>query len=401
VARRPTLALLPKFFSLAVDAKIGSKAQSNIAVALSSILMSMEVTKDYKRIIDIAKGYLGTTDVHLIMAATAIAEIMKSCGNSAAMLDIYQTIAGLAIGSHNREVFNGMLEALRKILKVNAIPETETAPLLSAILSGAHPIFERKPPALFTDKDTQIYGFLKSVALRYEHRAAEICNVVLRWLRDAPLSMLPVFLELVEFLVNKKVVQGDAAKELASFLVARISGQKDNLDEILVGIIVMLLKNDPTVLDKDTFVSRLLLYWQETREDELSGWRAQVASGILDLCALGAEMDEDVVVEILGDYPGEPVFGKCNDMSRALIALTEDQSGKWTQILPAAAQSLTAVLVLTKDEIQQLQLEPETVTAMKLALKRLLKARPDIAKEIRKHLGKDRATLTRFDAVLK
>jgi hypothetical protein len=327
--------------------------------------------------------------------------LLRTPGDVSIATRAFRAVADAAVQSRDRELFNALLEALRKLLKACDIPECEAAPLVQNILSGAHPIFSRRPPSMFTDKDTKLYSFLRGVAIRYPWRLRDIAQTVLQWLLESPSFMLSVFLEVVKYLVEEKAVAGPVASQVARLLLRAITGSGESMDEVLLGIVIMLVQAEPAALDKDKLVSQLLTYWQESVASEETGWRAQVATGILELCAMGAEMDEDVVVDILAEYPYDYIFGKTNAMSVALCTLMDDPADKWAEIAPAAAQSIVTVLLMKKEELEEHAMEPDTIEAMKRVLKKTFKAKPVIEREIRKGFAKKRPLLNRLDAILK
>jgi hypothetical protein len=400
--RRAVLGLLPKLFDVATGKEqTEPKVQGNVAVALTTIAVCLNVSKDFGRLLDILNSFLGSAESHLVKAAATIATLLRTTKDASIAVRAFRAVAQAAIQSRDRDLFNALLEALRKLTKACDIPECEAVPLVESVLTGAHPIFNRRPPSMFTDKDTKLYSFLRGVAIRYPSRLTDIAQTVLQWLLESPSFMLPVFLEVVKYLVEVKAIAGPVASQVARLLLRAITGSGDSMDEVLLGIVIMLVQADPAALDNDRLVSQLLTYWQESAATEETGWRAQIATGILELCAMGAEMDEDVVVDILADYPYDYVFGKTNAMSVAICALMDDPADKWAEIAPEAAQSIVSVLLMKKEELEEHAMEPDTIHAMKRVLKKTFKAKPAIEREIRKGLAKKRPLINRLDAILK
>jgi hypothetical protein len=273
--------------------------------------------------------------------------------------------------------------------------------LIDAILNGSHPIFNRRPQSLFADKDTELYAFLKAASARYPARLPTITNAVLGWFAESPSFMLPSFLGIIKYFIEVHSLPRDSSSSVASQLLCSITGQSEGLDEVLLGILLMLVAEFPDALDRDRLVSQLAVLWQETSSDEISGWRAQLGTGILELCAAGAEMDDEVVLDVLGDFPPNPLFGKTASMVIAICGLVNDTAGKWVGVMHAAAQCLVDGLMLKQEDLVEHTIEPELYENMKVALKRALAATPGLEREIRKGFAKKKPQLTKLDALLK
>jgi hypothetical protein len=121
---------------------------------------------------------------------------------------------------------------------------------------------------MFIDKDTKLYSFFRGVAIRYPSRLRDIAQTVLQCLLESPSFMLPVFIEVVKHLVEEKAVAGSVASQVARLLLRAIAGSEESMDEVLLGIVIMLVQAEPAALDKDKLVSQLLTYWQESVASE-------------------------------------------------------------------------------------------------------------------------------------
>ena len=244
ICRRPVLALLPKFFEIAQGTSgLSPKIQANIAVALASILVRLNVEKDFPKIVEIVQTFVSSNDNHLISAAAVITEIMRAAKDEINK-KLYTLLAGAALTTRDRIVFNAILNALRKILKTYPIPEEETIPLFTSILTGAHPIFNRKPPSIFTDKDTKIFSYLLAVSIRYPNQIGQIAAAIVSWVCEAPAFMISCYLELIEHLVEEKAIKGEAATKIVRLLLSHIGERRGTLEEVVAGITMMILKQE-------------------------------------------------------------------------------------------------------------------------------------------------------------
>jgi hypothetical protein len=402
LARRPASSLLPKLFDIAAGTlQVAPKTQGNVALALTSVVICLDRSQEFPRIVNMVSAFLESREPHLVESAAAIAEVMRNADDSATLLSLFRLLAASASATADHSQLDAVLNAARKILKTEAIPEDDVAPLLELILSGRHRVFERKLPALFEDKQTAIHGFLKAVAVRFPGRVPAIRAFVLDWFYQCPPYLLASFLEAIAFLADGGFITGEAGTRTAGVLLAGIAPGEDDMNEVLLGNLVTLVKADPTILDKDRLVAALLLYWEDlTKHDHTAGWRAQLGTGILELCALGAELDDDVVHEVLADFPYDARYGKATDLSKAICTMMDDPTGKWNHIAPAVGKTILSLLI-RKDAITEHSLAQPVVDSLRRVLKKIFVSSPSVERELKKPYLKNRPLLNRLNSLLK
>jgi hypothetical protein len=387
--------VLPILYDIATGARpTPPKTQSNAAVALAELAPALGATSDLGRLADAVPALIASPDGHLQSAAASVAGALRATPHAGR---VFAALAGAALASRERGQFNAALAGLRKLLKGADVAEAAAAPLLDALVAGSHPLCA----VALRDKDTGLYAFLAAAAERLHARRPAIAAAVLAAFGDAPPRTLPAFLGALKFLIEARAVGAAAAPALAAQLHRAVAGQGEAMDEVLVGLLLMLLAQFPDALDRDRLVSQLSVYWQETGADDVSGWRAQLAAGILELCAGGAEMDEEVVLDALGDFPPNPLFGKTAAMAAAICALVNDPAGRWAAVVHAAGQCLLDALLLKNEELAEHGIEAELREGMRAALKRAFAATPGLEREIRKGLAKKKQQLAKLDALLK
>lgn len=408
LTKRPIISLVPRLFEISHgDMATNPKVQANVGVAYASIVIKLEIKKEYENILELIRKYLDSNESHLINSGSMLGELLRETSETALLTNAYSIIAAASLKYTDHLHLNSSLDALRKILKKFKINQSNVMPLVTSLLNGTHPVYDRKPPSTFVDRDTRIFRFLEQVIISFPATIKDVQPIILQWTEETPYTMLSNFLTILDYLVDNDSITGEVASHTAHVLVSRLSSNKDSVDEILLGITMKLVRKDQSVYDKDQLIARLSNSWAETTNEEVTGWRAALAAAILELGAMGAEMTDDVMLEILGDYPCEPEFGKTEIMSRSLVLLVDRDSEKeetqknWQGILPAIAKSLADVLLLTKEQQAEHALEKETVANMKRVLRSIIAANRSIEREITKQFNKNRQLLNRFNALLK
>ena len=400
--RRSVLAVLPRIIQISTgECETNPKIMGNVAVAMASILVCLEVKKDFGKCLEIIKKFVNSNEQHLINDASTMAEILRSTQDEKLNFDILDILLTIAIQEKSNEILNSLLNAIRKIIKSYPVDKEKILPLLRLLVSGGHPIYDRKPPSMLTDKSTKIYSFLMECCDKYSDLIPEISYSVIQWFTDSPLFMTRAFIPLVSCIVANKTITGDDAKSLIKVFINKMSGSEPDVDELILGNIIMLLQEDSTLYNIQKLTEQLIIYWKDTKGDEISAWRAQVGSGILVMCSLGGDVSKDLVQDILACYPFDEEFGKCREMSEAIVKMFDSPDKKWEEMNPTFAKSFADLLVKPQDKLDEYSLPRELILEMKRVLKTIIRSCPTIEREITRSFGKNRQLQNRFKSVLK
>lgn len=397
--KRPVINLFPRLFKIAYgEVNTNPKIQSNIAIAIASLAICLDMNKEFPKVVELIDKFVQSKENHLVTAAGAIAEVMRSCDNQDLMIQIFRSLSAVAIKTDSREQLNALLDALRKIIKKYPVPLDDIIPIVSSFISGSHPIFEHKPPALLNDKDTKIYHFLQNVAENNQELLKDIADFVINTLTNVPMYMYDVYLDIISFISNYPEIID--SKFLINFLINKITGKQKEIDEILLSIVLNLLPANRSAIDIEKFTNKLLAFYSESNETS-SGWFIELCSTILELSAMGENVEVDVIKNILSFYPFDPEFGRSNSMSNSLITMAKDESKRWESIEIDIAKSFIKILLLKQEVLAEHQLEKDTITEMKNMIKTTLRKHNGLEREITKGFGKNRQMQNRFKSLLK
>lgn len=406
-SRRPVLAVVPRVIQIATgEFETPPKVKGNVAVALASILICLEVKKDFERCLKIIDDFLASKEVHLITAAGTMSEILRSSRDEQLNIAIFDVLSTSAMSTKDTVCLNSLLNAVRKIIKNFKVPEEKVVPLLNLIISGGHPVFERKPPSMFTDKSTKMFSYLTEICDHYEDLKTEITPIAVAWFRDAPLFMRGTMMQLITYLVTEGAVKGDSeeAAILMQILTRELNGQKPETDEILLGNILALLKANKDLYDTKRLMAQVHQYWdavKDTEDDQKLAWKAQIASSILVLCSLGCDAEKELVEQALACYTSSDEFGNCEEMSEAIVKMCDDTENKWNDLKPTIAKTITEVMIQPKEKLNEYAIPQNIFTELKRVLKLIIRANSQVEREITKGFGKNRQLQNRFKALFK
>jgi hypothetical protein len=104
--------------------------------------------------------------------------------------------------------------------------------LAQIFLSGSHPVFNRKPPAAFHIRDSQIYRFLSLVPI------PDVERTILTCFTTCPFAMMGNYLEAISKLNFNPCLYGQWGKTLKTKMSAAIPF----LNEIMLGFVMTIVR---------------------------------------------------------------------------------------------------------------------------------------------------------------
>ena len=337
-----------------------------------------ELVDEYMELESLVREFLASRDETLMMSAA-----MMGC-SLVKEAKIFEILCNSAKTIRDTKILNIVLKTLRKFLKEHE--GLDAMPLAKLFISETHPVFNRRPASAFSDTDTQIYAFLTAV------NSDEIEPTLLRWFTDAPFPMISRYLGALDKLEMTPKYYAEWAKVLSR----KLMNTSVFLKEIILGFIMKILEKDKTALDLDFFASQLLCLWNKSEEDD-PGWRAALGTGILEVCAMGGEMDDDVFEDILSDYPFDVLYGKCEPASVALVKMMD--SGNWEYLNVPVALCFAQMLTMSVQKLKTYQLTEATRKDMIRTVRKIFKENPTIERMSKDQLGSNKMLLKRLEVL--
>lgn len=382
--------LFPQIFDIA-DHGQTSKIKAEAAVSMITIALKYDDESLYQRCFNFISTFSKQpNDIPLIRACAKIAHSMIDTKYATPSLDLLCQDALIATEPVS---LNSLLRAIKHLMEV--AQSEKVLKLLESFLDGNHPIFRRRNPAIFVDRDTQILSFLVKCCSYSPERSPLIVEVLIRRVHEAPISMLVVYLKAI----NKfESISQPLSSNFAKFLARSMDGSTPTIDEIVLDSLMKLVRNDQKVYNIDILASQMTYYW-ERMEDE-GGWRAAVGTTLLELAGYGAQIEDDLIVDVLADYPFSSQIGRCEIASKGIVKIMDNKNRNNSGIAPIVARCLADVLTLSIQKMRELELTETTRNEMKSVLKKIFDANPQIKNEIAKAFEQPERLKQRFQALL-
>lgn len=321
-AAGPAKSLVEKVFGLCRQgADVEIKKESTRL--LGAIVGKYQMKPMYSDALKLIQEYLRCKDPILVQSAAAI------CTYFVTEKKVYDTLISAAMTMKDHITFNKSLKALIKFVKHNK--SCDGVPLAKALLAGTHPVFNRRPPSAISDTKTRIHSFLAVV------KCEGVEETLLEWLNEAPTYMLSVFL--IAFAKRRFVVKNYA--RWAKLFTMKMNHAPVSCQELTVELVMSIIREEKSAMDIHIFISQLLYLWNTTDHDEYE-MRTVLATGMLELVSMGAELESQFVLEILSMFPFSECRTRCEDAVVSLLKIYS--SGKWSSLNQEMAVAFASVL---------------------------------------------------------
>jgi hypothetical protein len=344
---------LSRFVEIA-ESDSNPKMQGQAGVLLS--VASSHVNFSFESCISIMNNFLRTENPILLKSAARMGRFLIDRS------EVFDILSNFSLRIQDSSVLNAFLETCRRFVKAGC--------------DG------RRLAAAFNDRSTKIYRFLAAV------KSPDIAPILTRWFSDAPSGMISAYVAAM----SKVEFTRQSAAVWVQVLSRRMLSAGSYQKEVMIGLIMEVIREDQSVIDIDIFVSQLLMFLEN--ETDL-GLRAALGCGILELCSLGAEMDDDVIEEILAEYPWEPGFGKCEIATRALMKMMN--MDVWNAVRPAVALCFCQMLTRSWKKQGEYGIDENLRSDMRSVVVDVFSGNEKIKVLTRGHLKESAIVLKRFD----
>ncbi|OHT08706.1 hypothetical protein TRFO_04778 [Tritrichomonas foetus] len=388
VDKKKITPLFPQIFDIA-DKDKSAKIKAEAAVSLITIALKFKDESMFQRCFDFISTFSKSSELPLVRACAKIGHSLIETKFAGPSLD---KLCLIALGTSDPQGLNSLLRAIKNLMSV--AKSDNILKLLDSLLDGTHPVYKRKNPSVFVDRNTQIFKFIRAACSYIPSREGVALEILIHRIHEVPISMFVVYLNSI---VKYDTIPPNLAADLAKLLARSMDGSTPTIDEAVLDGLMKLVRNDKNVYNIDILASQMGYYWE--RMDDEGGWRAAVGTTLLELTGMGAEVEDDIINDILADYPFAGQIGRCEIGSKALVAIM-DSSRKNNAIAPIVAKCLADVLTLSIQKMRELELTETTRNEMKRVLKKIFAQNKAIQTEIAKAFEEPERLKQRFQSLL-
>lgn len=391
---------LPRFRSIIENNTYSEKTRSNVATCFATICISEKYDHEINYIIDIIKLFASTKETDFMISACIIAEMLCETGDRKLIEELCLHLVSVAKSINIPEQMNYLLQAINKMIEDFSIEFNIYKDLFDSLILGTNPVFGGRPQSMYNDKKTCIFEFFSVVISVNESLTQSTLDAVIEWLSNTTIIMFSPILVFLSEIQNMGHISEKSLNLLQEVLFTRVGASKnEEIDSLITGVLVRAILHSSNSIDVNRYIAKFYLLWKGVLDDEPSQYRSNIALLILLMCSLKGDIEDEVITDILSDFPFDPEFEVNNDVALCLIKMME--SGEWSSIEPIVAKSFCDVLLKPDEAIVKLNIEKSTEAHMKNIVKGILLKNKAIEKEITKSFNKNRKLQNRFQKLMK
>lgn len=365
-----------------------------------------------------AMKFLSSENIKEMMNACAIFIALRPKLTPKLANTIFEIAAKRAEEVMSSDALTTLVQTMRKIMKKFDIDDKLSGRFTQKIMEGQLAILYGQPPHLSKPPEKFLFLYLERYIVRNIKKASEICAKLIEWIAKSPFSVIPMILRPIDAGLQAGVVNEQMASILTGILSVLLPQLNANdIDEL--SATCRTLKNvyeqHPDVVEPcDPFFEHLSeIVSNISEEDDKSDDRnyyGDMKSPIVCLPDIAmfvftvytssetTKVFPELLQNILKHMPFRPEIEENEELMECLCSMLEEED-RFKSIVVPALSIFTELLLLKKAELDEYELEEDTVTMMKDTLKRIVKTDSDVQKQLQKLFGSSRAKLNRFNTL--
>lgn len=411
---------LPTLVKAIHDDKAGRlKDRLNLAADLAVMIGDGLDDSLCPEIANYAKNFLNSENIKEMMNACAIFIALRPKLTPELANTIFEIAANRANEVMSSDALITLVQTMRKLMKKFDIKESLSDGFTKSIMEGKLKILYGQPPHLSKPPEKFLFLYLERYIVRNTSKGADVCVKLIEWISKAPYSVIPMILRPIIAGLQAGVVN-DAAAAVLTGTLSVLLPQLDGHDVDELAATCRTLKNvydvHPDVVEPcDPFFEHLaevvgMIVSDPNEEEEyFYGDIAHAVDSMPDIAQFvftvyvsseTTRVIPELLEGILQVMPFGPDVEENEELMECLCSMLEDEE-KFECIVVPALSVFTELLLMKKTELDEYELEEDTVTAMRETLKRIVKSNPEVGKQLTKRLGTSRAKINRFNALIR
>jgi hypothetical protein len=314
-------------------------------------------------------------------------------------VSLFDRIADLLTKTKDADVFGNYLIALKGIVKKYRVKFETCQALVDQLINGRLPLLPDLP---LLDDDLNFFTFLKTFVKKFKSQTEPYCMRLMVALPDVSGELLGAISGPIEVGMRLKLFGNEIVAKFMLIVRELINENEDDAESLvcLLGMVLAVVRNYPECIETAPLLSKLGSIWDACDDDEELKCLPLLILELAAASQTGEGVQEKTLVAILDALPFPP---DCCDLQFVLAAVTQLTVREWTQKFatqPIAAL-LATVLVMTKQEVGEYQVDQKTLAQARNCLKVICRASRAIDGKLRQMFARSKRKLTALAAILK
>jgi hypothetical protein len=390
--RSEIFACIPKFMEL-LGMISDAKVFRTFARAVCEILSLYDVKDSASQV---AKMAIGCDDELL---GSELVGVLSQSLLPEVGVSLFDEIADLLTKTKDVDVFGNYLIALKGIVKKYQVTFETCQALVHPLINGRSPLL---PDLTFLEDDLNFFAFLKTFIKKFKAPTEPYCIRLMIALPDLSGELFGAISGPIEAGLKLRLFGNEVVTKFMVILRELINENEDDPKSLvsLLGMVLAVTRNYPECIETAPLLSKLGSIWEACGDDEELKCLPLLILELAAASQTGEGIQEKTLLTILDGLPYPP---DCCDLQFVLAAVMQLIVRDWAQKFatqPIAAL-LATVLVMTKKELNEYQVEPNTLAQARNCLKVICAASRTIEAKLRQMFAKSRRKLIALAAMLK
>ena len=403
------LAVLPRLEEI-LDGKVSieKKQFSKVANGTAELVQIYDLRDVAPKLCEMAMKYLTSTEgmdddySPQLLGSSIMMNLCETLVPDSA-IEIFKSLAELLLTITDSDVAGNLIGALTGIVAKYRVDFDIAQDLADKLINGKVPTIQE---LFLMEDDHGMFKYLREFVKRFKKRTEPYCKVLMTMFPRVSTEILSGMSLPLEEAFSQKLFDEETASKFFVIIEQMVNENEDEVDTLsdLFGMILAIKRSYPQVINVPAMIKQLENINSAYGDLEEDGDFAMPLSLVLLELYSASEDGEaatpETLLEILSQlpYPAE----NC-DLQFVLQAAMDLSKKDWAQKVAAEAIAilLARVLLMKKADLDEYQVDQQTLSQAKNCLKILCKASPELEQNVRKAVADTKAKQNSLNSILK
>ena len=403
------LAVLPRLQEI-LDGKVPmeKKQFSKVANGTAELVQIYDLRDVAPKLCEMAMKYLtsqeGTDDDYSpqLLGSSIMMNLCETLVPDSA-LELFKSLSELLLTVSDPDVTSNMIGALTGIIGKYRVDFDIAQDLADKLINGRVPAIKE---LFLMEEDLGMFKYLREFVKRFKKRTEPYCKVLMTMFPRVSTEILSGMALPLEEAFSQNLFDEETASKFFVIIEEMVRENEDEVENLsdLFGMILAIKRSYPQVIDVPALIKQLEkindAYGDLEEDPDFAMPLSLVLLELYSASEDGKEVTPETLVEILTQlpYPAD----NC-DLQFVLQAAMDLSTKDWAQkaaALPIAI-FLAKVLLMKKSDLDEYQVDQQTLSQAKNCLKLMCKASTDLEHNVRKAVADTKAKQNSLNSILK
>lgn len=385
IVRRPLTNLFPKLLAFCKSSSNLSETRSTVGESVAGLVEAFFKKKELPNVVPIITTYLRSADPILIKAGAQMVNILSKLIEKQSSSIIFSHLARCGLHAADEDVFNVVVEAMKRIVKTAILNKNIAIRFAYNILCENQTLFLKQPITHWLSLKSPLYNFITIVIEKNPKDVDALVPQLDSLINHCIDEMFTMIFDSYAAAYGVGLV-----KDLPSAKLYEICYKETFTQRSFVSLSYVL---DRITDQAENFTIRLAEEWLSITEKD--AWRCAIGDAIMQMCAKQQIVDLTIIEDILKAYPFKADYNFTETLSQSIIKAFE-QNEFLQPVEIEVVKAFADLFLMEKSDFLSYHIDYETQMEMKTTMRRIMKNNKAYEKEMQKHFQGNRNKYTKF-----